>query len=60
MLRHLRTEMNRFGQMKRSSWKPLPHSLNSDPHATGFCLPSDVKQLEQFGVAKRSPSERTH
>jgi hypothetical protein len=39
MLRQLRIEMNRFGQMKRRSRKPLPHSLNSDPLAAGFaCL----------------------
>jgi hypothetical protein len=56
MLRQLRIQMNRFGQMKRGSRKPLPHSLNSDPHAAGLCLPSDVKQLEQFGVVKRSPT----
>jgi len=47
MLRQLRIEMDRFGQMKRSSWKPLPHSLSSDPHG-------DVKQLEHYFISSKT------
>jgi hypothetical protein len=31
MLKRLRIELDRFGNMRRSSGKPLAHSLNSDP-----------------------------
>jgi hypothetical protein len=59
MLKQLRIEMNRSGQMKRRSGKPLPHSLNSDPHATGFACLATMKQLEQFGVVIHSPPAST-